>query len=77
MRQQSMLAYRVAGMRALLQDHQYLGITGFLFLRFLVPAIMNPKLFYLQDSHPSKKNNRTLMLLAKTLNSIGKLLACC
>ena len=53
------------------QDHQYLGITGFLFLRFLVPAVMNPKLFYLQDSYPSKCTNRTLMLVAKILNNIG------
>lgn len=55
------------------QDHQYLGVSGFLFLRFLVPAIMNPKLFYLQDRHPNKRTSRTLTLLAKIVQNIGNL----
>ena len=50
-----------------------MGVSGFLFLRFLVPAVMGPKLFYLRDSHPNKTTNRTLTLLAKIIQNIGNL----
>ena len=49
----------------LLQDVPYLAITGFLFLRFFVPAILAPKLFSVKDEHPDQKTERTLKLIAK------------
>ena len=55
------------------QDHQYYGVSSFMFLRFLVPAVMYPKLFYLQDTHPSKCTSRTLLLLGKIILSIGNM----
>ncbi|XP_064612151.1 rasGAP-activating-like protein 1 [Liolophura sinensis] len=55
------------------QDHSYLVISGFLFLRFFAAAIMSPKLFGLQNFHPDEKVARTLTLLAKITQSIGNL----
>ena len=49
----------------LVQDVPYLAITGFLFLRFFVPAILSPKLFAVKDEHPDQKTERTLKLIAK------------
>ena len=49
----------------LAQDVPYLAITGFLFLRFFVPAILSPKLFAVRDEHPDQRTERTLKLLAK------------
>ena len=48
-----------------LQDIPYLAITGFLFLRFFVPAILSPKLFAVRDEHPDQKTERTLKLISK------------
>lgn len=48
-----------------LQDVPYLAITGFLFLRFFVPAILSPKLFSVRDEHPDQRTERTLKLIAK------------
>ena len=56
-----------------MQDHQYLAVSGFLFLRFLVPAILSPKLFALRDHHADAKTSRTLTLLAKAIQSMGNL----
>ena len=49
------------------RDVPYLAVTGFLFLRFLVPAILAPKLFSIRDEHPDQKTERTLKLLSKVL----------
>uniref|UniRef100_A0A8C7YJM8 RAS protein activator like 1 n=1 Tax=Oryzias sinensis TaxID=183150 RepID=A0A8C7YJM8_9TELE len=46
---------------------------GFFFLRFFAPAILTPKLFHLRDQHADTRTSRTLLLLAKALQSVGNL----
>ncbi|XP_024908917.1 rasGAP-activating-like protein 1 isoform X2 [Cynoglossus semilaevis] len=55
------------------EDVKYLAISGFLFLRFFAPAILTPKLFQLRDQHADTRTSRTLLLLAKALQSVGNL----
>ncbi|XP_053558145.1 rasGAP-activating-like protein 1 isoform X2 [Bombina bombina] len=55
------------------QDVKYAAISGFLFLRFFAPAILTPKLFHLQEHHADPRTARTLLLLAKSVQSIGNL----
>ncbi|MGH0133661.1 UNVERIFIED_CONTAM: hypothetical protein FKN15_073428 [Acipenser sinensis] len=55
------------------EDVKYLAISGFLFLRFFAPAILTPKLFNLRDHHADTRTSRTLLLLAKAVQSIGNL----
>lgn len=54
-------------------DVPYLAITGFMFLRFFVPAILSPKLFAVRDEHPDQRTERTLKLIAKLVQNIGNL----
>ncbi|KAL2767768.1 rasGAP-activating-like protein 1 isoform 5 [Daubentonia madagascariensis] len=55
------------------EDVKYLAISGFLFLRFFAPAILTPKLFDLRDQHADPQTSRSLLLLAKAVQSIGNL----
>ncbi|XP_068017911.1 rasGAP-activating-like protein 1 isoform X4 [Melanerpes formicivorus] len=55
------------------QEVQYFSISGFLFLRFFAPAVLTPKLFGLREQHAEPRTGRTLLLLAKALQSIGNL----
>ncbi|XP_062942753.1 rasGAP-activating-like protein 1 isoform X3 [Cynocephalus volans] len=55
------------------EDVKYLAISGFLFLRFFAPAILTPKLFDLWDQHADPQTSRSLLLLAKAVQSIGNL----
>ncbi|MBN3321243.1 RASL1 protein, partial [Atractosteus spatula] len=55
------------------EDVKYLAISGFFFLRFFAPAILTPKLFNLRDLHADTRTSRTLLLLAKAVQSIGNL----
>ncbi|XP_045056729.1 rasGAP-activating-like protein 1 isoform X3 [Desmodus rotundus] len=55
------------------KDVKYLAISGFLFLRFFAPAILTPKLFDLRDQHADPQTSRSLLLLAKAVQSIGNL----
>ncbi|TRY64833.1 hypothetical protein DNTS_004424 [Danionella cerebrum] len=55
------------------QDVKYLAISGFFFLRLFAPAILTPKLFHLRDQHADTRTSRTLLLLAKALQSVGNL----
>uniref|UniRef100_A0A8C6YFR1 RAS protein activator like 1 n=1 Tax=Naja naja TaxID=35670 RepID=A0A8C6YFR1_NAJNA len=55
------------------QEAKYIAISGFLFLRFFAPAILTPKLFSLRDHHADTQTSRTLLLLAKAVQSIGNL----
>ncbi|KAM4616916.1 rasGAP-activating-like protein 1 isoform 2-T2 [Polymixia lowei] len=55
------------------EDVKYLAISGFFFLRFFAPAILTPKLFNLRDQHADTRTSRTLLLLAKALQSVGNL----
>uniref|UniRef100_A0A674IAL3 RAS protein activator like 1 n=1 Tax=Terrapene triunguis TaxID=2587831 RepID=A0A674IAL3_9SAUR len=59
--------------RAALAAEPYIAISGFLFLRFFAPAILTPKLFNLRDQHADTRTSRTLLLLAKAVQSIGNL----
>ncbi|KAG5281614.1 hypothetical protein AALO_G00074330 [Alosa alosa] len=54
-------------------DVKYLSISGFFFLRFFAPAILTPKLFHLRDHHADTRTSRTLLLLAKAVQSVGNL----
>ncbi|XP_036989378.2 rasGAP-activating-like protein 1 isoform X3 [Artibeus jamaicensis] len=55
------------------EDVKYLAISGFLFLRFFAPAILTPKLFDLRDQHADPQTSRSLLLLAKAVQSLGNL----
>ncbi|KAL4660398.1 rasGAP-activating-like protein 1 isoform X1 [Arapaima gigas] len=55
------------------EDVKYLAISGFFFLRFFAPAILTPKLFHLRDHHADTQTCRTLLLLAKAVQSVGNL----
>eukprot|EP01122_Echinamoeba_exundans_P008607 TRINITY_DN2883_c0_g2_i1.p1 TRINITY_DN2883_c0_g2~~TRINITY_DN2883_c0_g2_i1.p1 ORF type:complete len:1169 (+),score=254.82 TRINITY_DN2883_c0_g2_i1:170-3676(+) len=52
---------------------RYTAVGGFIFLRFFVPAILNPKLFGLMEHLPDDKQSRTLSLLAGVLQKIANL----
>lgn len=47
------------------------ALTSFVFLRFICPAILNPKLFYLIENHQTGRIQRTLTLVAKVLMTLG------
>ncbi|CAI8015268.1 RasGAP-activating-like protein 1 [Geodia barretti] len=51
----------------------YLAVSGFLFLRFFVPAVLSPKLFALREEHPDQRTERTLKLLAKVMQNASNL----
>jgi len=51
----------------------YTSVSGFLFLRFFCPALLNPKLFGLLRDHPHPKAQRTLTLIAKSLQVLSNL----
>ncbi|KAK7203053.1 hypothetical protein BZA70DRAFT_291488 [Myxozyma melibiosi] len=49
----------------------YTGVSGFLFLRFFCPAVLNPHLFGLVRDHPGPRSQRTLVLIAKGLQGLA------
>lgn len=51
----------------------YTSVSGFIFLRFICPAILNPKLFGLLRDHPRPRAQRTLTLMAKGLQALANL----
>ncbi|KNC78637.1 hypothetical protein SARC_08945 [Sphaeroforma arctica JP610] len=55
------------------ENIRYTVIAGVFFLRFIVPAILNPKLFNMMPGHPSDTVGRTLMLVAKTIQNLSNL----
>uniref|UniRef100_H0ZZ95 RAS protein activator like 1 n=1 Tax=Taeniopygia guttata TaxID=59729 RepID=H0ZZ95_TAEGU len=55
------------------EEVRYFSISGFLFLRFFAPAVLTPKLFGLWEQHAEPGTGRTLLLLAKALQTIGNL----
>ncbi|SCZ88811.1 BZ3500_MvSof-1268-A1-R1_Chr2-1g04651 [Microbotryum saponariae] len=56
------------------EDHKntrWTSVSAFIFLRFFVPAILNPRLFGLVSAAPDPKSQRTLTLVAKTLQGLA------
>ncbi|KXJ20396.1 Ras GTPase-activating protein 3 [Exaiptasia diaphana] len=56
-------------------DVRYTAVSGFVFLRFFAPAILNPKLFQMRSEHPDPLTARTLTLISKAIQSIGNLVS--
>ncbi|KAL7623404.1 GTPase activating factor [Parahypoxylon ruwenzoriense] len=56
-----------------LRTVNYTSVSGFLFLRFICPAILNPKLFGLLRDIPRSRAQRTLTLIAKGLQALANL----
>ncbi|XP_074650781.1 ras GTPase-activating protein 1-like isoform X2 [Tubulanus polymorphus] len=51
-------------------------VSGFIFLRLICPAILNPKMFNILTETPSEVAVRTLKLVAKSLLNLGNLVDC-
>ncbi|KAI0201916.1 Rho GTPase activation protein [Astrocystis sublimbata] len=56
-----------------LRTVNYTSVSGFLFLRFICPAILNPKLFGILRDNPRPRAQRTLTLIAKGLQALANL----
>ncbi|XP_044715576.1 GTPase-activator protein for ras-like GTPase domain-containing protein [Hirsutella rhossiliensis] len=56
-----------------LRTVKYTAVSGFLFLRFICPAILSPKLFGLLRDHPRPRAQRTLTLIAKVLQKMSNM----
>lgn len=56
-----------------LRSVAYTSVSGFLFLRFICPAILSPKLFGLLRDHPRPRAQRTFTLVAKALQKMANL----
>ncbi|XP_067393920.1 ras GTPase-activating protein 4-like isoform X4 [Emydura macquarii macquarii] len=52
---------------------KFIAVTSFLCLRFFSPAIMSPKLFHLWEKHADARTSRTLLLLAKAIQTVGNM----
>ncbi|KAF9583097.1 hypothetical protein BGW38_010257, partial [Lunasporangiospora selenospora] len=52
---------------------RYTGVSGFVFLRLICPAILTPKLFNIVREHPEARAHRTLTLIAKSLQGLANL----
>lgn len=53
----------------------YSVISGFIFLRFFAPAILNPKLFDITDQTVDPTVGRTLTLMSKTVQMLGNMVS--
>lgn len=57
------------------REISYSVISGFIFLRFFAPAILNPKLFDITDQVVDPTVARTLTLMSKTVQMLGNLVS--
>ncbi|XP_061584998.1 ras GTPase-activating protein 1-like isoform X2 [Cololabis saira] len=48
-------------------------VSGFVFLRLICPAILNPRMFNIIDDPPSTTAGRTLILVAKSVQNLANL----
>jgi hypothetical protein len=51
----------------------YTSVSGFLFLRFICPAILSPKLWGLLRDHPRPRAQRTFTLITKALQKLANI----
>ncbi|KAL2105217.1 hypothetical protein VUR80DRAFT_8749 [Thermomyces stellatus] len=56
-----------------LRTVSYTSVSGFLFLRFICPAILSPNLFGLLHDLPRPRAQRTFTLIAKTLQALANM----
>ncbi|QIW95664.1 hypothetical protein AMS68_001182 [Peltaster fructicola] len=56
-----------------LRSVSYSSVSGFLFLRFFCPAVLNPKLFGLLKEDMKPRARRTLTLIAKSLQTLANM----
>lgn len=56
-----------------LRSVTYSSVSGFLFLRFFCPAILNPRLFGLLKDQPRQRAQRTFTLIAKALQGLANM----
>ncbi|KAA0189698.1 hypothetical protein HAZT_HAZT004172 [Hyalella azteca] len=57
------------------REVRYSVISGFIFLRFFVPAILGPKLFDITSEQIDLGTVRTLTLISKTVQGVGNLVS--
>eukprot|EP00834_Sanchytrium_tribonematis_P001850 NODE_48_length_31852_cov_1.054168.p17 type:complete len:214 gc:universal NODE_48_length_31852_cov_1.054168:8601-9242(+) len=55
------------------ENAKFLSVSAFFFLRLICPSLLSPKLFNLTRVHPSQNCQRTLTLIAKSLQSLANL----
>ncbi|GAA6059021.1 hypothetical protein JCM10212_001246 [Sporobolomyces blumeae] len=53
------------------KNTRWTSVSAFIFLRFFVPAVLNPRLFFIVSAPPDAKSQRTLTLIAKTLQGLA------
>ncbi|SMQ45335.1 unnamed protein product [Zymoseptoria tritici ST99CH_3D7] len=58
-----------------LRSVSYSSVSGFLFLRFFCPAVLNPKLFGLLQDDIKPRARRTFTLIAKSLQTMANMAA--
>ncbi|KAI7031731.1 hypothetical protein KC352_g47421, partial [Hortaea werneckii] len=56
-----------------LRTVSYSSVSGFLFLRFFCPAVLNPKLFGLLKDDIKPRARRTFTLIAKSLQTMANM----
>ncbi|KXT05694.1 hypothetical protein AC578_5635 [Pseudocercospora eumusae] len=56
-----------------LRSVSYSSVSGFLFLRFFCPAVLNPKLFGLLNDDIKPRARRTFTLIAKSLQTMANM----
>ncbi|XP_070539027.1 ras GTPase-activating protein 3-like [Ptychodera flava] len=52
-------------------EANYASVSAFIFLRFFVPAILNPKLFQLRPDNADEVTGRTLTLISKAIQTLA------
>ncbi|KAF9166003.1 hypothetical protein BGX20_000378, partial [Mortierella sp. AD010] len=57
----------------LVTQARYTGVSGFVFLRLICPAILGPRLFHIVKDHPEPNAHRTLTLIAKSLQGLANI----
>ncbi|EDV25301.1 uncharacterized protein TRIADDRAFT_63821 [Trichoplax adhaerens] len=56
-----------------IEDICFTSVSGFIFLRFFAPALLNPRLFQMRADHGEPLTCRTLTLISKSIQNLGNL----